>query len=43
MINSYEYYQENREECDAEWIAAKQLDEVIEYDADFIYNNQLPF
>lgn len=43
MINSYEFFIENRDECEAELIALQLLDETLEYDIDVIANNQLPF
>lgn len=43
MINAYEYYLENRDECEAELIALQLLDETLEYDFDVITQNSLPF
>lgn len=43
MISSYEFFIENREECEAELIALQLLDETLEYDFDVITQNSLPF
>lgn len=42
-MSSFEYFMENRDECEAELIALQLLDETLEYDFDVIQNNQLPF
>ncbi len=43
MCNSYEYFLENRDECEADLIALQLMDETLEYDFDVIQNTQLPF
>lgn len=43
MLNSYEYYMENIDECEADLIALQLSDETLEYDFDVVANNQLPF
>lgn len=41
--NSYEYFLENRDECEADLIVLALLDETLEVDEEFILNNCLPF
>lgn len=42
MINSYEYFMENRNECEEDLIVLHLMEETLEVDDD-IFNNQLPF
>jgi hypothetical protein len=42
MLNSYEYFMDNRDECESDLIVLHLMDETLEVD-DSIFNNCLPF
>jgi len=43
MLNSYEYFMENRNECEQDLIVLHLMDETLEVDNEITFNNQLPF
>ncbi|MFA6397175.1 MAG: hypothetical protein WCW84_14535 [Sulfurimonas sp.] len=42
MQNSYDYFMENRDECEQDLIALHLMDETLEVE-DSIFSNNLPF